>query len=969
MKKGRKPKEPKPLPVEESDGEYTCSRCGVLFDRRAVAERHVLTEHYGLARLNDPNNEFDDREVMAAYKAAIRVLKSLRCLRCGKSFSSALGLKCHHDVCGFTDEELRRKCEVCGSMLKFRSLKSHMEIHKREEMQIVRTEADPTSSPAEGRPQRKSAKKANEFLKSNAEYDDSDFEYSRSGKKRRRRDSNVDFYLDDFDVDDTESTSSSCSTAADGGEPFGTSKSSLAMFKLNVSTERTFLLYKLWKDQIRTPAAITEKTNGYDESTGFKCDLCDQMFANHELLTFHYSKCDNSLDSNWSCGVCSFTAESDLVSLLRHMIERHIDQLADIPNQLYDSLMPKAEFKRPRSGSSAPPHVIEAEIFQRNHFGEPAFEDWPVDEQSICFLPESEQERYLPERKSSAKFRFKLVKGQKVVRSHKKSRGESQPEKEPENQLESQQESQESENNQENNQDNQENNQENEQNDWQQLNLFESVMSSTKQHTTIFTGGPVYSGAWCPYPPKTNQNQILCLATNVESRIFNVFDCHSQPGVLQFWNFGELKYNQNEKVSRWPEEEQTSSEDDSADGPSAKRPKLEFMIAHDYGTILEITWCPGGTTYLDAGELEDGVQQNGRLGLLALACSDGYVRILAIPLVEHLNRLAPDGQRKMFKCRPVAVLDKHPIGLSVHGKPTICKSLAWCPTNGQRQMAVGYGNGLISLFDLQTSASLLKRLSSSGVRQLKPRKTWIAHGAMISSLKWVPTSGCAYLVSASFDRHIKIWCLDDMGKFDPFNTYYKKVINLKIPPVTNITLAKRSVLTKVDWLPRYPGYFCSSDDCYSNLHNNVTYKDCTPSAYANSLSRHKSTVWDFNISSWANVQIGVDAAGEAILDVYVKPKNSKKHTKTRPFECVPAYRQTLEALDPSDLPEPTEQAVEQQSTPDENRAAPNLNYLIDSSRPMKATLDEMLDSYGIVFNEVDLVSFFYLSNSNPNSYF
>ena len=117
----------------------------------------------------------------------------------------------------------------------------------------------------------------------------------------------------------------------------------------------------------------------------------------------------------------------------------------------------------------------------------------------------------------------------------------------------------------------------------------------------------------------------------------------------------------------------------------------------------------------------------------------------------------------MFKCRPVAVLAKHPIGLSVMGKPTICKSLAWCSTDGQRHLAAGYGNGLISLFDLQTSSSLLKKVSS-GVIQLKPRKSWIAHGAMISSLRWVPTSGCAYIVSASFDRHVKIWCLDDMGE-------------------------------------------------------------------------------------------------------------------------------------------------------------------------------------------------------------
>lgn len=102
------------------------------------------------------------------------------------------------------------------------------------------------------------------------------------------------------------------------------------------------------------------------------------------------------------------------------------------------------------------------------------------------------------------------------------------------------------------------------------------------------------------------------------------------------------------------------------------------------------------------------------------------------------------------------------------------------------------------------------------------------------------------------------------------------------------------------------------------------------------------------------MQVGVDAAGEAIASVYVKPKNSKKHTKTRPFECVPIYRQTLKALDGSDkeLPPPPV------SETDHEKTMPNVNFLIDGRRLVKATLEEFVDSYGIVFNEVDLVSLF-----------
>lgn len=519
VRRGRKPKVITASPAaEESEGEYTCSRCSEMFQRKAVAERHVLTEHYGLARLNDTNNEFDEREVLAAYKAAIRVVKTLKCSLCNKSFCSALGLKCHHDVCGVRDEELRRKCEVCGNMLKFRSLKSHMEIHKRETLQRELESRPPGEAgsydPDEIRPIRKSAKKANEFLKYNAEYDDSDLEYGGS-RKRKRRDSNVDFCLTDSD-DDSDSTASSSSAAS--VEAFSWFKSSLALFKLNISTERSFLLYKLWKEHVRAPEAIVERIAGYDECTGYKCDLCEQMFANYELLAFHYSKCDNTLDANWSCRLCNFKAETDLVSLLRHLIERHMGELAEMPNAMYESLMPRPEFKRLRSSSSALPHVIETENFHKNHFGEPTFEEWKFDDRSISFLlSQCDQERYLPERKSSGKFKFKLVKGKKNGN-----------EKGQEELADS---------------------------EWRQLRLFESVESSTKQHTTIYTGGPVYSGAWCPYPSRTNarHDQVLCLATSVRNQIFNVYETSQHPGVLQFWNFGELPYNQVERQYNKPE--------------------------------------------------------------------------------------------------------------------------------------------------------------------------------------------------------------------------------------------------------------------------------------------------------------------------------------------------------------------------------------------------------------------------------
>lgn len=158
------------------------------------------------------------------------------------------------------------------------------------------------------------------------------------------------------------------------------------------------------------------------------------------------------------------------------------------------------------------------------------------------------------------------------------------------------------------------------------------------------------------------------------------------------------------------------------------------------------------------------------------------------------------------------------------------------------------------------------------------------------------------------------------------------------------------MITNVHWSPKYVGCYYSSDDCYSNLHNNVNFRDLTSSNFTNSLSRHKSCVWDFDISSWTNTEAGVDASGEAILSIYVRPKNGKKYIKTRPFECLPIYRLTYESLTEG------EEMNQSQSVINKGKVTTKINYLIDIEKPVKRTLDDMINSYGLVFNDVDLVS-------------
>ena len=57
-------------------------------------------------------------------------------------------------------------------------------------------------------------------------------------------------------------------------------------------------------------------------------------------------------------------------------------------------------------------------------------------------------------------------------------------------------------------------------------------------------------------------------------------------------------------------------------------PKFALGVAHEYGMVWGMDWCPSGTT--DLYSVED-QKSFTRLGLLAIACSNGYAYILPVP--------------------------------------------------------------------------------------------------------------------------------------------------------------------------------------------------------------------------------------------------------------------------------------------------------------------------------------------------
>lgn len=96
--------------------------------------------------------------------------------------------------------------------------------------------------------------------------------------------------------------------------------------------------------------------------------------------------------------------------------------------------------------------------------------------------------------------------------------------------------------------------------------------------------------------------------------------------MIQIWNMGTLK----------------------SDG-TTRKPELAYAVAHEGGTVWSMEWCPSGCySTLHQSSL-------GRMGLLAAGCSDGCIRVYALPFPGDLPRDA-QSQDKVYKIDPVRVL-------------------------------------------------------------------------------------------------------------------------------------------------------------------------------------------------------------------------------------------------------------------------------------------------------------------------
>lgn len=365
----------------------------------------------------------------------------------------------------------------------------------------------------------------------------------------------------------------------------------------------------------------------------------------------------------------------------------------------------------------------------------------------------------------------------------------------------------------------------------------------------FYTGGINTASAWQPksyYDPLSNVTpDLIAISVNACSmdQSSSYKDSQTMEGCIQFWTVGG------------------STQGDSCNN---MRVELSYAIGHNYGTIFEMLWCPLGTSWQPEVNTGDAIS---RLGLLALACGDGQVRIFSIPhtscLLEKVVRRTAGSVLEaipFFRVKPIASLVPPGVGLSTDYQPTACKSITWSLENNQRYIAAGYTNGNVALYDLSNSSPIIYA-NAGGQHIYQPLKSWIAHGAPVTGIAMTSTESIdkTLIATGSSDRQMKIWHPLDLS---------------------SCLTSDRAPITKILWDYRFRGVVTATDTAFTSFNNRVSYRyPITEGNHTVTVSAHRSTVWGLANSMITNAIATSDGAGE----LFVMPQliNRSLHKRDR----------------------------------------------------------------------------------------
>ncbi|XP_021057439.1 general transcription factor 3C polypeptide 2 isoform X1 [Mus pahari] len=441
------------------------------------------------------------------------------------------------------------------------------------------------------------------------------------------------------------------------------------------------------------------------------------------------------------------------------------------------------------------------------------------------------------------------------------------------------------------------------------INRFSSITAHPERwDVSFFTGGPLWALDWCPVPEGSAAPQYVALFSSPDmNETHPLSQLHSGPGLLQLWGLGTLQQ-------------------ESCPG---NRAHFVYGIACDSGCIWDLKFCPSG-----AWEHPETLRKAPllpRLGLLALACSDGKVLLFSLPHPEALLAQQPPDAMKpaIYKVQCLATLQVGSVQASDPSECGQCLSLAWMPTRPHHHLAAGYYNGMVVFWNLPTNSPLQRIRLSDGSLKLYPFQCFLAHDQAVRTIQWCKANS-HFLVSAGSDRKIKFW--DLRRPYEPINCI------------------KRFLSTELSWLLPYNGVTVAQDNCYASYGLcGIHYIDAGYLGFkAYFTAPRKGTVWSLSGSDWLGTVAAGDISGELIAailpDMASNPINVKKPAERR----FPIYKADL--IPYQDSPEDQDYSSTSSETP---------------NPPKARTYTETINHHYLLFQDTDLSSFHNLLRREP----
>ncbi|NXX99617.1 TF3C2 factor, partial [Centropus bengalensis] len=300
-----------------------------------------------------------------------------------------------------------------------------------------------------------------------------------------------------------------------------------------------------------------------------------------------------------------------------------------------------------------------------------------------------------------------------------------------------------------------------------------------RRDVSFFVGGPVWALEWCPSPGDSGATQcvaVYCHRSMEETH--GVAGLHSGPTLLQLWELGSLQPEQG----------------------SAAKARLAYAIAADHGCIWDMKFCPSGA-WEPPGTARKHPEMS-RMGLLAVACSDGRVVLYSLPHPSALRHSqttqVKDGsihKHIICKVQCVAMLQVGSIQAGNVSECGQCFSLSWMPSKPHHHLAAGFYDGTVAIWNLLSKSLLQCVHQPDGSLKLYPFRSFLAHDHAVRSMEWCKANS-NFLVTAGSDRKIKFWDLRRL--YEPINSI------------------KRFLSTEVAWLLPYNGVTVAHDNCYAS---------------------------------------------------------------------------------------------------------------------------------------------------------